>query len=113
MVSTRASLYAGVAAGLGALSGSLHGGAKGFDKHVWQAEPVKGKDSVGVKLSYLSKDGEMGFPGNLKTEAIGCSRRRRVSPLPLQNIRPVDASRFHLDEHLMLPDSGDLTFADL
>ncbi len=47
---------------------SLHGGAQGFDKHVWQAEPVKGKDSVGVKLSYLSKDGEMGFPGNLKTE---------------------------------------------
>ena len=41
---------------------SLHGGAQGFDKHVWQAEPVKGKDSVGVKLSYLSKDGEMGFP---------------------------------------------------
>src|SRR5476651_582897 len=47
---------------------SLHGGAQGFDKHVWQAEPVKGKDSVGVKLSYLSKDGEMGFPGNLTTE---------------------------------------------
>ncbi|MGB3125506.1 MAG: aldose epimerase family protein [Pseudomonas sp.] len=47
---------------------SLHGGAQGFDKHVWQAKPVKGKDSVGVTLSYLSKDGEMGFPGNLKTE---------------------------------------------
>ncbi|XVJ46737.1 aldose epimerase family protein [Pseudomonas sp. UBT] len=47
---------------------SLHGGAQGFDKHVWQAKPVKGKDSVGVTLTYLSKDGEMGFPGNLKTE---------------------------------------------
>ena len=47
---------------------SLHGGAQGFDKQVWKAEPVKDKDSVGVKLSYLSKDGEMGFPGNLKTE---------------------------------------------
>ncbi|MBA1431187.1 MULTISPECIES: aldose epimerase family protein [Pseudomonas fluorescens group] len=47
---------------------SLHGGAQGFDKQVWKAESVKDKDSVGVKLSYLSKDGEMGFPGNLKTE---------------------------------------------
>lgn len=47
---------------------SLHGGAQGFDKHVWKATPVKSKDSVGVTLTYLSKDGEMGFPGNLKTE---------------------------------------------
>ncbi|NWB85857.1 aldose epimerase family protein [Pseudomonas gingeri] len=47
---------------------SLHGGAQGFDKHVWKAKPVKNKDSVGVTLTYLSKDGEMGFPGNLTTE---------------------------------------------
>ncbi|MBC3256780.1 galactose mutarotase [Pseudomonas paralactis] len=47
---------------------SLHGGAQGFDKQVWHAEPVKDKDSVGVTLTYLSRDGEMGFPGNLKTE---------------------------------------------
>lgn len=47
---------------------SLHGGAQGFDKHVWKAEPLKAKDSVGVTLTYVSKDGEMGFPGNLKTE---------------------------------------------
>ncbi|MFJ4346509.1 aldose epimerase family protein [Pseudomonas sp. NPDC089401] len=47
---------------------SLHGGARGFDKQVWQARPVKGTDWVGVTLTYLSRDGEMGFPGNLKTE---------------------------------------------
>ncbi|MWO20057.1 galactose-1-epimerase, partial [Escherichia coli] len=47
---------------------SLHGGAQGFDKQVWKAKSVKDKDSVGVTLTYLSKDGEMGFPGNLKTE---------------------------------------------
>jgi aldose 1-epimerase len=47
---------------------SLHGGAQGFDKQVWKAAEVKGKDSVGVTLTYLSRDGEMGFPGNLQTE---------------------------------------------
>ena len=49
-------------------SNSLHGGAQGFDKRVWKAAPSNGKDSVGVTLTNLSADGEMGFPGNLKTE---------------------------------------------
>ena len=49
-------------------SNSLHGGPQGFDKHVWKAKPAEGKDSVGVTLTYLSADGEMGFPGNLTTE---------------------------------------------
>jgi aldose 1-epimerase len=43
----------------------LHGGNKGFDKVVWDAKKVKRSDAVGVKLSYLSKDMEEGYPGNL------------------------------------------------
>jgi aldose 1-epimerase len=43
----------------------LHGGLKGFDKVVWQDEPVWRPNGVGVKLTYLSKDGEEGYPGNL------------------------------------------------
>ncbi|MBS1751027.1 MAG: galactose mutarotase, partial [Bacteroidetes bacterium] len=42
---------------------SLHGGLKGFDKVVWDAEPLA--DRNGLKLNYTSKDGEEGFPGTL------------------------------------------------
>ena len=48
----------------------LHGGIKGFDKVVWADEPLWRPDGVGVKLSYLSKDGEEGYPGNLKATVI-------------------------------------------
>ncbi|MDO7926977.1 aldose epimerase family protein [Pseudomonas sp. KFB-139] len=47
---------------------ALHGGNQGFDKRIWKAESIKSNGSVGVKLSYLSPDGEMGFPGALLTE---------------------------------------------
>ncbi|MFE0382783.1 aldose epimerase family protein [Streptomyces bungoensis] len=46
---------------------SLHGGAKGFDKHVWDVEPFTRGSDVGLHLHYTSVDGEMGYPGTLKT----------------------------------------------
>jgi aldose 1-epimerase len=45
---------------------TLHGGDKGFDKAVWDAEPLKGR--TGVAFSYLSKNGDEGFPGNLRAK---------------------------------------------
>lgn len=45
----------------------LHGGLKGFDKVVWKTvEVTGGEDRAWVKLAYLSKDGEEGYPGNLQ-----------------------------------------------
>jgi aldose 1-epimerase len=40
---------------------SLHGGPHGFNNVVWKAKPI----TNGVELTYLSKDGEAGYPGNL------------------------------------------------
>ncbi|MGC2287246.1 MAG: aldose epimerase family protein [Candidatus Acidiferrum sp.] len=45
---------------------SLHGGPTGFDKRVWKAEELKDKDGAAVRFTYLSKDGEENYPGNLK-----------------------------------------------
>jgi len=43
----------------------LHGGIKGFDKVVYKAEIVQREASPSLKLTYLSRDGEEGYPGNL------------------------------------------------
>jgi aldose 1-epimerase len=48
----------------------LHGGVKGFDKVVWSAKEIKGKTGVGLSLSYVSKDGEEGYPGTLRVNVI-------------------------------------------
>jgi len=44
----------------------LHGGVIGFDKVVWDAKPISGNAYTGVELSYLAKDREEGYPGNLQ-----------------------------------------------
>lgn len=46
----------------------LHGGNKGFDKVVWDATPAD--STASLTLTYLSKDGEEGYPGNLKVTVV-------------------------------------------
>lgn len=49
---------------------NLHGGPIGFDKVIWNVKPTKSKFGSALKLTYLSKDGDQGFPGNLNVTAI-------------------------------------------
>lgn len=49
---------------------SLHGGIKGFNKALWTPRIRPTKFGQSLELSYLSKDGEEGFPGNLKVTVV-------------------------------------------
>jgi aldose 1-epimerase len=44
----------------------LHGGRRGFNKVLWEALPEQDDDSAGIVFSYVSKNGEENYPGNLK-----------------------------------------------
>ncbi len=48
----------------------LHGGISGFDKKIWGATEFRQGDEAGVELTYISPDGEEGYPGNLKVTVI-------------------------------------------
>jgi len=48
---------------------SLHGGLKGFDKVIWQADPKVTAQGPSLTLTYVSKDGDEGYPGTLKVKA--------------------------------------------
>jgi len=45
---------------------TLHGGVQGFDKHVWTARDT----GSGLEFTYVSKDGEEGFPGTLTSKVL-------------------------------------------
>ncbi len=48
----------------------LHGGLKVFDTAVWDAVPLGTEEGPGLRLTYLSRDGEEGYPGNLEVTVV-------------------------------------------
>lgn len=51
------------------IGNALHGGLKGFDKVVWEATPKVTAQGPSLKLTYVSQDGEEGYPGTLEVSA--------------------------------------------
>ncbi|MGO9229191.1 MAG: aldose epimerase family protein [Bryobacteraceae bacterium] len=49
---------------------TLHGGSHGFGKQVWQAREVASAEGPAVEFSYVSKDGEEGFPGTVTAKVV-------------------------------------------
>ena len=54
---------------------NLHGGPEGWDKKIWSARPLRMGPVQGIELTYVSKDGEMGFPGT-----VTCKVTYKVMP---------------------------------
>jgi aldose 1-epimerase len=48
----------------------LHGGKKGWDKVIWDAEPKETKDGPSLKLTHVSKDGEENYPGTVTATTL-------------------------------------------
>ena len=57
---------------------NLHGGPEGWDKKVWQARPLNRGPIQGLELTYVSKDGEMGFPGTVTCKVTYMVRPNNV-----------------------------------
>jgi aldose 1-epimerase len=49
---------------------TLHGGIVGFNRKVWKAREVASKEGAALEMTYLSPDGEEGFPGNLSAKVV-------------------------------------------
>jgi len=49
---------------------SLHGGDIGFNKKVWAATPIPGRNTVGLRLTLTSPDGDQGYPGTLSVQVV-------------------------------------------
>jgi aldose 1-epimerase len=89
----------------------LHGGLKGFDKKIWQAEPMESADGPALKLTYLSKDGEEGYPGNLTSTVIytvtGRNELKIDTSATTDKATPVNLTH-HAYFNLEGPGSGDV-----
>ena len=48
----------------------LHGGPKGFDKQLWTAEPLDSPEGPSLRLTYVSPDGDQGYPGTLTARTV-------------------------------------------
>jgi len=90
----------------------LHGGLKGFDKVVWNAEIIENSSGECLQLSYTSPDGEENYPGNLDTKVTYTLTNDNALKIEYSAVSDKDTvvnltnhSYFNLSGH----DKGDIT----
>lgn len=91
----------------------LHGGEQGFDKVFWDTEPLEIEGEDALRLRYLSRDGEEGYPGNLTVEVtyrVGVDNRLEIT----YEAKTDQATPVNLTNHTYfnLAGEGDATILD-
>ncbi|MFN2509993.1 MAG: aldose epimerase family protein, partial [Pyrinomonadaceae bacterium] len=89
----------------------LHGGVRGFDKVVWQAREMDHADGVALELTYLSKDNEEAYPGNLTVTAtyvLSNANELRIEYIATTDKETVVNLTHHSYFNLAGPGTGDV-----
>jgi aldose 1-epimerase len=95
---------------------TLHGGLKGFDKVVWDADESTPATKASLVLSYVSRDGEEGYPGNLKASVVYTltdSNELRIDYAATTDMPTVLNLTHHSYFNLAGPGSGDILSHEL
>ncbi|MBS4200503.1 galactose mutarotase [Bacillus sp. FJAT-49732] len=85
----------------------LHGGIKGFDKVIWDAKTEEKSDEVSVKFSFISPDGEEGYPGNLKMDVTYTLNNNNELKIQYEGISD-ETTLLNVTNHSYFNLSGDL-----
>ena len=80
----------------------IHGGRTGFSKVLWKGSPFLKNHQAGVKLEYLSKDGEEGYPGNLRCTVTYTLTNDNELKIEYEDFRRVQPTRLDDEQRALV-----------